>query len=495
MLAIKEKKVLEKKDKYLEKNDKIHDKFNEVPKTPTKGADSDFPDSSFDEQAFAAQELLNSHLIHSSIPYQFSQVENSPQNPLKSTLANQELVKEVVVVHRDVETMDCNGNERLLDPFNENNDGLLDPLEIEMSHPVEELQVDALNSNSSDDGMKSFKRPVPFNSKSVKKSTDVPADDEQTLIDLKSNDERTCSKTNKEQSNLDAATDSTLSKSQKSKRKRDQITGEVSLKELTNNDRYVIPPIQNLFSTKNPFSPPNPFVAPIRPLKLVQKNPFSPSPLEIAGTYLNLHVIIKKPSGMHPIHELFPHPCVLIETRIEGVFRVTLDGTIYNLTFSGPIKISSTLTTSQFKIAHDDGHPFGSLEVHDEIPILRTQELANATLLLHAGGIVTEQNRTTILALEKKVISGFAGLWIPVERARFLCLSMNLKLPDAFMTGDLQCEMPIRGITTSQSPPTPRKTGGMTLFQAGRIEPVRVTGHERTGDIEICAGDGTDDFR
>ncbi|KAI8823015.1 uncharacterized protein EV422DRAFT_494199, partial [Fimicolochytrium jonesii] len=72
------------------------------------------------------------------------------------------------------------------------------------------------------------------------------------------------------------------------------------------------------------------------------------------------------------------------------------------------------------------------------VPVLRRVDnnMVNATLLLHAGGMVTDRERSIVLSLERgrarcrKKGSGLYGTWIPLARARHLartfCLQQKL---------------------------------------------------------------------
>ncbi|TPX63809.1 hypothetical protein SpCBS45565_g06336 [Spizellomyces sp. 'palustris'] len=69
------------------------------------------------------------------------------------------------------------------------------------------------------------------------------------------------------------------------------------------------------------------------------------------------------------------------------------------------------------------------------IPLLRRVDnnMVNATLLLHAGGLVTDKERSIVLSLERgrarcrKKGSGLYGTWIPLARARHLARSFCLE--------------------------------------------------------------------
>ncbi|KAI9345623.1 hypothetical protein BDR26DRAFT_781039, partial [Obelidium mucronatum] len=68
------------------------------------------------------------------------------------------------------------------------------------------------------------------------------------------------------------------------------------------------------------------------------------------------------------------------------------------------------------------------------IPILRRVDngMVNASQLLHAGGLVTEQEKSVILSLERfkkryrRSDSALRGTWIPLSRARELSRTLSL---------------------------------------------------------------------
>ncbi|KAI8813383.1 hypothetical protein BJ742DRAFT_659397, partial [Cladochytrium replicatum] len=70
----------------------------------------------------------------------------------------------------------------------------------------------------------------------------------------------------------------------------------------------------------------------------------------------------------------------------------------------------------------------------NSVPILRRMDnnAVNATFLLHAGGILTEKERSIILSLERERIrcgkpqSQLFGTWVPLDRGRGLARSCCL---------------------------------------------------------------------
>ncbi|KAJ3139948.1 hypothetical protein HDU90_008849 [Geranomyces variabilis] len=96
------------------------------------------------------------------------------------------------------------------------------------------------------------------------------------------------------------------------------------------------------------------------------------------------------------------------------------------------------------------------------VPLLRRVDnnMVNATLLLHAGGLVTDKDRSIVLSLERgrarcrKKGSGLYGTWIPLNRARHLARTFCLQGKLGGFLGDGVSKAAF-GITDSTVPSTP----------------------------------------
>ncbi|KAJ3023583.1 hypothetical protein HKX48_002456 [Thoreauomyces humboldtii] len=99
------------------------------------------------------------------------------------------------------------------------------------------------------------------------------------------------------------------------------------------------------------------------------------------------------------------------------------------------------------------------------VPLLRRVDnnMVNATLLLHAGGLVTDRERSIVLSLERgrarcrKKGSALYGTWIPLTRARHLARTNSLQGKLGGFLGEAVCKSAF-GIVDTPTP-NPTSTG------------------------------------
>ncbi|KAJ3181040.1 hypothetical protein HDU85_003742 [Gaertneriomyces sp. JEL0708] len=113
------------------------------------------------------------------------------------------------------------------------------------------------------------------------------------------------------------------------------------------------------------------------------------------------------------------------------VYLTSIEGVVCYVTWIG----GSDSPTSQTPPVSISSVPGAPRPTPPYTPLLRRQDsnFVNATLLLHAGGLVTDHERSIVLSLERvrrrcrKKNSALFGTWIPLSRARALCRTVCLE--------------------------------------------------------------------
>ncbi|RKO85129.1 hypothetical protein BDK51DRAFT_48346, partial [Blyttiomyces helicus] len=119
---------------------------------------------------------------------------------------------------------------------------------------------------------------------------------------------------------------------------------------------------------------------------------------------------------VHPLHPLAP--------PIPPMYMTTIDGVILYITWVGKQGSES-----------DAAPPLVPTPPARSTPLIRRADnnMVNATLLLHAGGMHTERERSVVLSLERTRVrvrrqgSGLFGTWVPLPRAREMARSVCLE--------------------------------------------------------------------
>ncbi|KAJ3163536.1 hypothetical protein HDU86_000117 [Geranomyces michiganensis] len=129
---------------------------------------------------------------------------------------------------------------------------------------------------------------------------------------------------------------------------------------------------------------------------------------------------------------------------------------------AGPTSTSGPSASSTSAAASVVATSVSKSESHPPVPLLRRVDnnMVNATLLLHAGGLVTDKERSIVLSLERgrarcrKKGSGLYGTWIPLNRARHLARTFCLQSKLGGFLGEGVTKAAF-GITEGTVPTTP----------------------------------------